>query len=109
MSLALIQADEPGQFTEQIQAFNGSTLLGSFSVTSHATGMRFMSAFWTRPERTTSVTFSLTACGSADANCVLSDFGLDTVFLNVGSGSGTTVSLTLDEWIEIELLMAMRP
>jgi len=40
------------------------------------------------------VTFGLTACGSADANCVLSDFGLDTVFLNVPSGSAPAVTLT---------------
>jgi hypothetical protein len=92
---ALIQADEPGQFTAQIQAFNGSTLLGSFSVTSNATGDAvYVGILDQTGANITSVTFSLTACGSADANCVLSDFGLDTVFLNVGSGSGTTVTLT---------------
>jgi hypothetical protein len=92
---ALIQADEPGQFTAQIQAFNGSTLLGSFSVTSNATGDAvYVGILDQTGANITSVTFSLTACGSADASCALSDFGLDTVFLNVGSGSGTTVSLT---------------
>ena len=92
---ALIQADEPGQFTAQIQAFNGSTLLGSFSVASNATGDAvYVGILDQTGANITSVTFSLTACGSADASCVLSDFGLDTVFLNVGSGSGTTVSLT---------------
>jgi hypothetical protein len=92
---ALIQADEPGQFTAQIQAFNGSTLLGSFSATSNATGDAvYVGILDQTGANITSVTFSLTACGSADANCVLSDFGLDTVFLNVGSGSGTTVTLT---------------
>jgi hypothetical protein len=92
---ALIQADEPGQFTAQIQAFNGSTLLGSFSATSNATGDAvYVGILDQTGANITSVTFSLTACGSADANCVLSDFGLDTVFLNVGSGSGTTVTLS---------------
>ena len=92
---ALIQADEPGQFTAQIQAFNGSTLLGSFSVTSNATGDAvYLGILDQTGANITSVTFSLTACGSADASCVRSDFGLDTVFLNVGSGSGTSVSLT---------------
>ena len=84
---ALIQADEPGQFTAQIQAFNGSTLLGSFSVTSNSTGDAvYVGILDQTGANITSVTYSLTACGSADANCVLSDFGLDTVFLNVGSG-----------------------
>jgi hypothetical protein len=92
---ALIQADEPGQFTAQIQAFNGSTLLGSFSVTSNTAGDAvYVGILDQTGANITSVTFSLTACGSADASCVLSDFGLDTVFLNVGSGSGTTVTLT---------------
>jgi len=92
---ALIQADEPGQFVAQIQAFNGSTLLGSFSVTSNAGGDAvYVGILDKTGPNITSVTFSLTACGSADANCVSSDFGLDTVFLNVGSGSSTTVTLT---------------
>jgi centrosomal CEP192-like protein/HYDIN/CFA65/VesB family protein len=92
---ALIQADEPGQFVAQIQAFNGSTLLGSFSVTSNASGDAvYVGILDKTGPNITSVTFSLTACGSADANCVFSDFGLDTVFLNVGSGSSTTVTLT---------------
>ena len=92
---ALIQADEPGQFVGQIQAFNGSTLLGSFSVTSNASGDAvYVGILDQTGPNITSVTFSLTACGSGDANCVLSDLGLDTVFLNVGSGSSTTVTLT---------------
>jgi len=62
---ALIQADEPGQFTAQIQAFNGSTLLGSFSVTSNATGDAvYVGILDQTGANITSVTFSLTACGS---------------------------------------------
>ena len=91
----LIQADEPGQFVARIQAFNGSTLLGSFSVTSNASGSAvYIGIVDQTGPNITSVTFSLTACGSADANCVLSDFGLDTVFLNVPSGSAPAATLT---------------
>ena len=91
---ALIQADEPGQFVAQIQAFNGSTLLGSFSVTSASGNEVYIGILDQTGPSITSVTFSLTACGSADANCILSDFGLDTVFLNVPSGSAPAVTLT---------------
>jgi len=91
---ALIQADEPGQFVAQIQAFNGSTLLGSFSVTSASGNAVYIGILDQTGPNITSVTFGLTACGSADANCVLSDFGLDTVFLNVPSGSAPAVTLT---------------
>jgi trimeric autotransporter adhesin len=92
---ALIHADEPGQFRAEIQAFNGSTLLGSFMVTSNANGDAvYIGILDQTGPNITSVTFSLTACGSADANCVLSDFAVDTVFLNVPSGS-FALSLTL--------------
>ena len=92
---ALIQADEPGQFTAEIQAFNGVTLLGSFTVKSNTNGDAvYIGILDQTGPNITSVTFSLTACGSADANCVLSDFAVDTVFLNVSSGS-FGLSLTL--------------
>jgi hypothetical protein len=85
---ALVQADEPGQFTARIQAFNGATLLGSFTVTSNTNGDAvYIGILDQTGPNITSVTFSLTACGFGDANCVLSDFALDTVFLNVSSGS----------------------
>jgi trimeric autotransporter adhesin len=92
---ALIQADEPGQFSAEIQAFNGATLLGSFTVTSNTNGDAvYIGILDKTGANITSVTFSLTACGSADTNCVLSDFAVDTVFLNVPSGS-FGLSLTL--------------
>ena len=92
---ALIQADEPGQFIAEIQAFNGVTLLGSFTVTSNTNGDAvYVGILDQTGANITSVTFSLTACGSADTNCVLSDFAVDTVFLNVPSGSfGLSVTL----------------
>ena len=92
---ALIQADEPGQFTAEIQAFNGVTLLGSFTVKSNTNGDAvYIGILDQTGSNITSVTFSLTACGSADANCVLSDFAVDTVYLDVSSGS-FGLSLTL--------------
>jgi len=93
---ALIQADEPGKFVAQIQAFNGSTLLGSFSVTSNANGDAvYIGIVDQTGANISSVTFSLTSCGSADALCVLADFGLDTVFLNLASSGGSpAVTLT---------------
>jgi len=85
---ALIQADEPGQFKTQIQAFNGATLLGSFTVTSNANGDAvYVGILDQTGPNITSVTFSLTACGSGDVNCVLSDFAVDTVFLTVTSSA----------------------
>jgi trimeric autotransporter adhesin len=92
---ALIQADEPGQFVAEIQAFNGVTLLGSFTVTSNTNGDAvYVGILDQTGANITSVTFSLTACGSADTNCVLSDFAVDTVFLNVPTGSfGLSVTL----------------
>ena len=92
---ALIQADEPGQFSAEIQAFNGATPLGSFTVTSNPNGDAvYIGILDQTGANITSVTFSLTACGSADTNCVLSNFAVDTVFLNVPSGS-FGLSLTL--------------
>ena len=92
---ALIQADEPGKFVAKIQAFNGSTLLGSFTVTSNTNGdAAYIGILDQTGPNITSVTFSLTACGSADVNCVLSDFSLDTVFLDVPTGS-FALSVTL--------------
>ena len=93
---ALIQADEPGKFTAKIQAFNGSTLLGSFSVTSNTNGdAAYIGILDQTGPNITSVTFSLTACGSADVNCVLSDLALDTVFLDVPSSSSFPLTVTL--------------
>jgi len=92
---ALVQADEPGQFRAQIQAFNGATLLGSFTVTSDTNGgAAYIGILDQTGPNITSVTFSLTACGSGDTNCVLPDFALDTVFVNRSSGEGPAVTLT---------------
>jgi len=77
---ALIQANNPGRFTAEIQAFKGTTSLGAFTVTSDANGdaayigLRDLTA-----AHISSVVFSLTSCA---ATCT--DFGIDAVYLNRG-------------------------
>ena len=96
---AVIQADGPGPFTAKIQAFNGSTLLGSFTVSSNSNGdATYIGISDQTASNITAVTFSLTNCQG-----VCTDFALDTVAissgpvfpLNVslaGTGSGTVTS-----------------
>jgi len=85
---AFIQADGPGQFTAQIQAFNGATSLGSFAVTSNASGnASYIGIVDKTGANITSIVFSLTSCvGSC------SDFAIDTLNLNTG---GNTFALTV--------------
>jgi hypothetical protein len=82
---ALIQADSPGQFTAQIQAYNGATLLGTLSVTSDANGdPAYIGVQDQTGANITSLTFSLTNCAST-----CTDFALDTAYLNDSSVSNT--------------------
>src|SRR5579872_1307130 len=72
---AFIQADGPGAFTAQIQAFNGANLLGSFTVTSDPNGnATYIGVTDQTGSNITSITFSLTSCGG-----VCTDFAVDTV------------------------------
>ena len=79
---AWIQADETdviGSFTAQIQAFNGSTSLGTFTESSNANGDPiFIGVLSNTTAQVTSVIFSLTVV-PADAS--VNDFGLDRLFL----------------------------
>jgi hypothetical protein len=98
---AVVQADGPGQFTVQIQAFNGSTSLGTFTATSNAQGDAvYIGVLDQTGANITSVEFSLTSC---TGTCT--DFAVDTPSLNVpnitsfplaitltGSGSGSVTS-----------------
>jgi hypothetical protein len=92
---ALIQANTPGQFTAKIEAFNGATSLGSFTVTSDSSGDAvYIGLKDTTAANITSVVFSLTSCA---ATCT--DFGIDTANLNVGatvSPTTTTVKSSLN-------------
>jgi hypothetical protein len=84
---AMIQADGPGQFTAQIQVFNGATSLGSFTVTSDANGdAAYIGVQDQSGSNITSVIFSLTTCVGTCA-----DFAINTVNLN--SAPATAVSL----------------
>ncbi|HEV2489577.1 MAG TPA: Ig-like domain-containing protein [Candidatus Acidoferrales bacterium] len=84
---AFVQANAPGQFTVQIQAFNGTTLLGTFSETSDASGdAMYIGLMDSTGPNITKVTFSLTACGPEDSSgCT--DFAVDTLNLNTTTSS----------------------
>jgi hypothetical protein len=86
---AMIQSNAPGQFTAQIQAFNGATLLGSFSVLSDAAGDAvYIGAQDQTAANITKVVFSITTCGPLDlSGCT--DFAIDTVNLNSGPAAAS--------------------
>lgn len=80
---AMIQANAPGAFTAQIQAFNGVTLLGAFTVNSLAGAAVYIGIQDQTGANITKIVFSLTACGPLDlSGCT--DFAIDTVNLNAG-------------------------
>lgn len=81
---ALIQANAPGQFTAQIQALNGASVLGTFTVTSDAAGDAvYIGVQDQTAPNITSVVFSITACAPVDSSgCT--DFAIDTLNLDQG-------------------------
>src|SRR6267154_949120 len=80
---ALIQADRPGQFTAQIQALNGATSLGSFTVASNANGdAAYIGVLDQSGANITSIVFSLMICAGT-----CTDFAIDTVNLNTAPAS----------------------
>ena len=83
---ALIQANAPGQFTAQIQAFNGANVLGTFPVTSDAAGDAvYIGVQDQTAPNITKVVFSITACAPVDSSgCT--DFAIGTLNLNQGAG-----------------------
>jgi len=83
---AFVQADTPGQFTVQIQAYNGATLLGTFTALSNSNGdATYIGVNDQTGPNVTSVVFSLAKCSG-----LCTDFAIDT--LNVTPT--TNVSLT---------------
>ena len=97
---ALIQANAPGQFTAQIEAFHGASSLGSFSVTSDPTGDAVYIGVSDQTGRNiTAVAFSLVSCGTidgvSDSNCNVADFGVDTVMINAPPPSFPAPTLAL--------------
>jgi len=90
---ALIQADGPGQFAVQVQAFNGSTQLGLFNINSDANGdATYIGVLDQTGPNITSLVFSITGCVTGS---VCSDLGIDTVSVNAPSGSQNAFTLTL--------------
>jgi hypothetical protein len=87
---AFIQADGPGQFTGKIEAFNGSTSLGSFTSNSNSLGQPvYLGVLDQTAPHITSVVFSLTAVSEG----VTTDFGMDAVGLS-SAIAAPAVSLT---------------
>ncbi|MGO9265013.1 MAG: choice-of-anchor D domain-containing protein [Candidatus Binataceae bacterium] len=76
---ALVQSDTPGQFTVQLQAFNGSEAIGSFSEISDTNGDPvYIGVNDSFGANVTSVTFSLDApCPGACA-----DFAIDKLYID---------------------------
>ena len=86
---ALVQPDGPGPFIAKIEAFNGSTSLGSFTVASNAAGdATYVGIKDLTGSNITSIVISFT---SGTGN--LTDFAVDTVKLNV-PGPGPVVGLS---------------
>lgn len=88
-----IQANAPGQFTAQVQAFNGSTSLSSFTEKSDTNGDPiYIGVLDQTGANITKVVFSITSCGPLDSSgCT--DFAIDTAELN-SAGSGLAATTT---------------
>jgi hypothetical protein len=79
---AWLQADTSGAYTASIQAFNGSTSLGTFTLSSDASGDPvFLGVLQGSPATAniTKLVFALTACASGCTN--LGDFAIDTLIM----------------------------
>jgi hypothetical protein len=74
---ALVQADAPGQFTAQVEAFDGSSLLGTFTATSDSAGDPVFIGVQNTVADITSLVFDLTACSPGP--CDNNDFAIDTL------------------------------
>jgi hypothetical protein len=72
-----IQADAPGAFTAQVEAFNGATLLGMESLASDAAGDPIFIGAQDIVADITSLSFVLTHC--TGTGCDLNDFAVDTL------------------------------
>jgi hypothetical protein len=71
-----IQADAPGVFTADVEAFNGATLLGTESVSNDAAGDPVFIGAQDMVADITSLVFDLTSC---TATCDLNDFAVGTL------------------------------
>jgi hypothetical protein len=79
---ASIQADQPGQFTAQIQLFHLTTSLGTESLTSDSAGDAIFIGALDSVNEVTKAVFSLTAVTAGDSyGNALGDFAVDTLNL----------------------------
>jgi hypothetical protein len=72
-----IQADAPGGFTAQVEAFAGATLLGTESLASDAAGDPIFIGAMDTVAEITSLIFNLTAC--TGTGCSVDDFAVGTL------------------------------
>jgi PEP-CTERM motif len=90
-----LQADAPGQFTAQVEVFNGATLLGTFLETSDASGDGIFIGARDTLSDITQVVFSLTSCGFG---CDPGDFAVNSLLLR-------TTAATVPEPTSLSLLL----
>jgi hypothetical protein len=90
-----LQADALGQFTAQVEVFNGGTLLATFSETSDAAGDGIFIGARDTLSDITQVVFSLTSCGSG---CDVGDFAVNSLLLR-------TTAATVPEPTSLSLLL----
>jgi hypothetical protein len=80
-----LQVDVPGTFTAQLSAFNGATLIATFTAASNAAGdPLFIGALDTSAD-ITKITVNLSACGGL--GCNVNDFAVNTLYLNASTGT----------------------
>jgi hypothetical protein len=78
---ALVQSDLPGAFTGEIQVYNGTTVLATYTVASDTAGDPvYIGALDESGPNVNKVVFSLTTCAS-----LCTDFGLDAVNVNAAT------------------------
>jgi hypothetical protein len=81
----LIQAESPGQYTAQIEAFLGGKSLGTFTEKSDVNGdPEFIGVLGFGGQTVSSITLSLTSCTSSGDQCSLDDFAVDTLYTKGG-------------------------
>jgi hypothetical protein len=93
---AFLQSDGNGQFTAQIEAFNGGTSLGTFTATSDISGDAiFIGVLDSTGANITSVVFSTIPVSPA-VSCLsdCTDFAIDTVSMRVPGGGTPTATAT---------------
>ncbi len=85
---AFIQADSPSQFTAQIEAFDGATSLGSFTVTSDSTGQPlYIGVLDNTDANISSIVLTL----SDTTGRSMTDFAIDTLYLTSSVATPSTL------------------